>query len=96
MIGLDVPNIEVDGKTIELVKPLAWQQLLFAGSPIVVLFLGGALGAAIGMVGIYLNIKIFRSELSDVMKYISSIVVTGALIIGYIVFSVILTLLLRS
>lgn len=96
MLGLDVPQIEIDGKLIELVKPLSWQQWLFAGSPVVVLFLGGALGAAIAMAGIYLNIKIFRSELSDVLKYVLSIVVTALLIVGYLIFSVILVLLLNN
>ena len=96
MLGLDVPQIEIEGKTIELVKPLIWQQWLFAGSPVVVLFLGGALGAAIAMVGVYLNLKLFRSELSDVLKYVLSIVVTASLIVGYLIFSVILVLLLKN
>jgi len=96
MLGLDVPQIEIDGKIIDLSKPLTWQQWLFAGSPVVVLFLGGALGAAIAIVGIYLNVKIFRSELSDVLKYILSIVVTASLIVGYLIFSVILVILLNN
>ena len=96
MLGLDVPQFEIEGKIIDLVKPLTWQQWLFAGSPVVVLFLGGALGAAIGMVGIYLNVKIFRSELSEVLKYILSIVVTVSLIVGYLIFSVILVILLNN
>ena len=96
MLGLDVPQIEIDGKTIDLVKPLTWQQWLFAGSPVVVLFLGGALGAVIAMVGIYLNVKIFRSELSNVLKYVLSIAVTAALIVGYLIFSIILVILLKN
>ena len=96
MLGLDVPQIEIDGKTIDLVKPLTWQQWLFAGFPVVVLFLGGALGAAIAMVGIYLNVKIFRSELSNVLKYVLSIAVTAALIVGYLIFSIILVILLKN
>jgi hypothetical protein len=63
---------------------------------VVVLFLGGALGAAIGMAGIFLNVKIFRSELSEVLKYILSIVVTVSLIVGYLIFSVILVILLNN
>jgi hypothetical protein len=96
MFGFDVPQLEVDGKTVELAKPLTWQQWLFAGSPVVILLLGGALGAAIAMVGVYLNVKIFRSELSDVLKYVLALVVTAALIIGYLIFSILLVLLLRD
>lgn len=93
---MDVPQVEIEGKIIELVKPLTWQQWLFAGSPIVILFLGGAIGVGIAMVGTYLNVRIFRSELSDVLKYVLSIVVTLSLSVGYIIFSVIVVFLLKN
>lgn len=96
MLGMDVPQVEIEGKIIELVKPLTWQQWLFAGSPIVILFLGGAIGVGIAMVGTYLNVRIFRSELSDVLKYVLSIVVTLSLSVGYIIFSVIVVFLLKN
>jgi hypothetical protein len=96
LLGVDVPQIEIDGKLIELVKPLTWQQWLFAGSPVVVLLLGGTLGGAIAMIGVFLNVKLFRSEISDVLKYVLSIVVTALLIIGYLIFSVILLFLLKK
>jgi hypothetical protein len=96
ILGLDVPQIEIDGEVIEVVRPLTWQELIFVGSPIAILFLGGAVGAGIAIVGFFINAKLFRSELSNAMKYISSIAVTVGLIIGYLIFSVILLFVINN
>lgn len=94
LFGLDVPQVEIDGKLIDLVKPLAWQQWIFAASPLVILFLGGALGVALAFIGVYTNLKIFRSERDDMQKYIFSAVITMALFFGYLIFSFVLGLLI--
>lgn len=96
MLGSDVPILEVDGKSIELAKPLTWQQWIFVGSPAVILFLGGALGAVMAMVGLYLNLKLFRSEINHILKYFLCIVVTVSFIIGYLLLSAIIILLFSN
>ena len=96
MLGSDVPILEVDGKSIELAKPLTWQQWIFVGSPAVILFLGGALGAVMAMVGLYLNLKLFRSEINHILKYFLCIVVTVSFIIGYLLLSAIILLLFSN
>jgi hypothetical protein len=96
MFGSDVPMLEVDGKSIELAKPLTWQQWIFVGSPAVILFFGGALGAVLAMLGLYLNLKLFRSELNNVLKYILCIVVTLSFMIGYLFLSAIIILLFSN
>jgi len=96
MLGSDVPVLEVGGKSIELAKPLTWQQWIFVGSPAIILFLGGALGAVMAMVGLYLNLKLFRSELNNILKYILTVVVTVSFIIGYLFLSAIIILLFSN
>lgn len=96
MLGSDVPMLEVDGKKIELAKPLTWQQWIVVGSPGVILFFGGALGAVLAMVGLYLNLKLFRSELNNVLKYILCVVVTLSFMIGYLLLSAIIILLFSN
>ena len=43
-LGFDVPQLVVDGKAITLAAPLKWYQWVWGGWPILLLFLGGALG----------------------------------------------------
>lgn len=92
----DVPQLEVDGKLIELAKPFAWYQWIFVGSPAIILFLGGALGATMAMIGIFLNLKIFRSELNNVLKYVLSAVITISFIFGYLLLSAIIILIFSN
>lgn len=73
-LGLDVPQLEVDGKVINLVAPLKWYQWLWSALPIVLVFVGALLGAVTGLVAFYLNGKIFRSQMNGALKY----VLTGA------------------
>ena len=62
--GFDVPQLVVDGKPISLVAPLQWYQWVWGGWPILLLFLGGALGAVAGLIGLSFNVRIFRSDWS--------------------------------
>jgi hypothetical protein len=95
-IWADVPQLKVGKELIEFAKPLTWKEWIFVGSPIVVLLLGGALGAVMAMLGLYLNGKLFRSQLKDVLKYTLSAVVTLSLIIGYFFFSSVILLLFNN
>ena len=94
-LGLDVPQLNVDGKTITLVEPLKWYQWVWGGWPVFLLFVGGALGAIAGMIGFSINAKIFRTEMSDVLKYVVSGVVSVLAVVAYFVFAVIFSLLLN-
>lgn len=73
-LGFDVPQLVVDGKTVNLVEPLKWYQWVWGGWPVLLVFFGGALGAVAGIVGFSINARVFRTDMNDVLKY----VVTGA------------------
>lgn len=66
----DVPQLVVDGKTVEVVKPLKWYQWLWSALPIVLVFIGGALGALCGFIAFTVNANIFRSELPQLLKFL--------------------------
>ncbi len=83
-----IPEIIIDGKTVAVAEPLHWYQWGWAGLPLVLLILGGALGGALGAIGAFINGRIFRSALPGIAKY----VVTALVFAG----SVILFLLLAS
>ena len=86
----DVPHLKVGQKSIELAKPLTWKEWIFVGAPIILLFLGGALGAIMAMFGLYLNGKFFRSELNVTLKYLLSVLVTLLLVLAYFILSAII------
>lgn len=69
LLGLDVPQLVVDGKLVTLVKPLQWYQWLWGGWPIFLVFTGGALGAIAGMIAVTVNARVFRAEMNPVLKY---------------------------
>ena len=46
-MGFDVPQLVVRDKVIRLVEPLKWYQWLWSGLPIVLVFVGGAVGGAL-------------------------------------------------
>lgn len=79
MNGLDpVPKVEIDGTTIILARSLAWYEYLWMGLPIVLVFVGGGLGALFGVFAIYASSRIFRSERRTGIKY----ALTGAVSLG--------------
>jgi hypothetical protein len=66
LLGLDVPQLIVDDKVIDIVEPLKWYQWVWVGLPILLVFIGGALGGLIGAIGAIINAKVFRTEMNSV------------------------------
>jgi hypothetical protein len=94
-LGLDVPQLVVDGKTVQLVEPLKWYQWVWGGWPIVLLFVGGALGAIAGMLGAVINARIFRAEISEILKYVVTGVVSILAVLVYFVAAISLSLMIN-
>lgn len=93
-LGLDVPQLVVDGKVIDVVEPLKWYQWLWGGLPIALVFVGGLLGGIIGVIGFTINAKVFRTEIGDALKYLVSGIVTLLAFIAYFIVALIITLLI--
>lgn len=94
-LGLDVPQLVVDGRTVQLVEPLKWYQWVWGGWPIVLLFVGGALGAIVGMLGAVINARVFRAEISEILKYVVTGVVSILAVLVYFVAAISLSLMIN-
>lgn len=94
-LGLDVPQLDVDGKLVTFVEPLKWYQWLWGGWPVALLFFGGALGAIAGVIATTINAKVFRTEMSNVLKYVVSGAISGMAVLVYFITATILTLLIN-
>jgi hypothetical protein len=95
-LGLDVPQLTLDGKTISFVKPLKWYQWAWGGWPVVLIFIGGGvLGAIAGITGFKINAKVFRSGMSPIMKYAVSAAVSVLAVVAYFVAAIVFSLLIN-
>src|SRR5262249_4502463 len=70
-----IPQVMIDGKTIKIAEPLPWYVWLWGGLPILLLFLGGALGAGLGAAAMMINGRIFRTDMHGALKF----ALTGAI-----------------
>ena len=90
------PQLVVDGQTYAPIPPLPWNQLVWAGAPILLLFIGGFVGALFGALAAYFNTRIFRSNMKPVLKYVVTAVISGAAIILYLILAVMLSLAING
>lgn len=80
-----IPTLEINGVKHRIVQRLPWYQYVLALSPILMLFIGGALGAIAGLLTSLYNLQIFRTEGSDILKYLKVIAVSILAYIAYLV-----------
>ncbi len=88
LLGFDVPRLEVDGKQLSVVEPLKWYEWVWGGLPILLVFLGGALGALAGAIAFGVNIQIFHSTRNAVVKFILTAVVSVLAVAVYFVLAI--------
>lgn len=94
-LGFDVPQLVVDGKAVNLVEPLKWYQWVWGGWPVLLLFFGGALGAIAGVLGFSINAKIFRTEMSEVLKYVVTGAVSVLAVVAYFIVALVVSMLIN-
>ncbi|WP_111310071.1 hypothetical protein [Confluentibacter sediminis] len=88
-----VPALEINGVKNQIVAKLQWFQYVLGGLPILLLFVGGAIGGAIGAVAAVTNFNIFRQEGSETLKYLK---VAGVILATYTLYFVLATIISTS
>lgn len=70
-----VPKVIVEGKEILLARKLLWYEYLLGGIPLILVVIGGMLGAIIGIIGSFLNFYTdIIPEKSDLNKMIDFLI----------------------
>ena len=64
-----IPQVKIDGKSIKIAEPLPWYVWAWSGLPLVLLFLGGALGGGLGAVAMTINGRIFSTDMHSALKF---------------------------
>lgn len=77
VFGDPVPRVRLNDEDVQIAKPLRWYEYGWAALPMVLLFVGGALGGLTGALGCYCNFRIFRSDRAGIAKLALSGVTTS-------------------
>lgn len=88
-----VPLLLVNGKKVQVVPPLAWYQYIYSGLPLFLIFVGGVVGAVLGMVAFIINIRIMRGKFNIPMKYLSILGVHIVTFFVYVALSLLVTVM---
>lgn len=64
------PQLIIDGQNVPLGESLKWYQWIWAGLPLLLVVIGGGLGALFGFIGAFLNGRIFYSDRSQPVKFL--------------------------
>lgn len=95
LLGFDpVPQLIIEDQQISVVEPLRWYEWLWSGLPLLLLLLGGGLGALAGGVAFTVNIRVFHSQMSSFTKYAAAVAVSIAAVVAYFVLAVIFNIVL--
>lgn len=66
-----IPTVEIGGDKFHPTEPLSWGQCIWAGWPVLIMFLGGFLGVLFGMGAGRINGRIMRKEdMNSIVKYV--------------------------
>ena len=86
-----VPQIVINDKVIKVVEPLKWYQWIWAGLPILLIFIGGFIGAIFGVVATSFSTRVFRSEMSAVLQYVLVGVISIVAVVVYFIIALMIS-----
>jgi hypothetical protein len=78
------PSIVIDGQTIRTASPLKWHEMLVVAAPILLVFIGGAVGGLLGGLAAAGNAKLMRSAQPAAVRYLGSIALACTATIVYV------------
>ena len=78
-----VPALEIDGRRIEVVRSFRWYELTWIALPVVLVFVGGVLGAIVGFVAAAINAQIMRTGQPLAARYLLTAGVTAFAVAAY-------------
>jgi hypothetical protein len=91
-----IPKVKVAGDSIELAPPLHWYEYAWIGIPVLLIFVGGAIGGFVGALGAVASGRVFRSGRSAPAKYGLSALITLGAFIAYAVLATAFQLLVGT
>ena len=91
-----IPTLSIDDQPVRLAEPLQWYEYGWSGLPLLLMFIGGALGGLVGGYATVVNGRIFRSDRGLTTKYGLAGAVTVSAVVIYFVLAVTFHLMIGS
>jgi len=86
-----IPKVIINKTTIDIVEPLKLYGYIWMALPIILVLVGGALGAIFGIIAYKANISIFRSNKKVVEKYLFTLILNIIVIVTYLVIAMLVS-----
>jgi len=88
-----IPRLLINGKTIQVVPSLKWYQYVFCGLTLILIFIGGAIGSILSMIGFLINIRTMRVAWKPLWRVLAILFTHIVVMAVYIAVSVLVTVL---
>ena len=76
-LGFDpVPRLTIDGKVFQIMPPLDRFEWVWSGIPLILFFTGGIAGTLFAILGFAYNVRIFRTQRSNLQKILLTAMIT--------------------
>lgn len=83
-------TVTIKDLAFQIQKRLKWYEYLFGAWPIIMIFIGGAIGGALGAAAACFNMEIFRSKLNVFFKYLFTLIVSLLAVIIWLTLAVLI------
>ena len=80
---LDMPKLVIDGKTIDIVKPLHLYEWIWCALPIILILTSRAFAGFLGIIAYIINSKVYRSDLNGWKKFGLTLLVSLVTALAY-------------
>jgi hypothetical protein len=84
----DMGKVSIRNQEFVIKSPLRWYQYLWADCPLLMIFVGGAIGGALGGGAAAANTQIFRSKMNSFLKYLTTAVISVSAVTIWIVIAI--------
>ena len=85
-----VPAIQIGDQQVRVVRAFQWYEIAWLGLPILLVFVGGAIGAGVGFAAAIVNASIMRSDRPAVLRYLQTGGVSVLAVVAWIVLAAVL------
>jgi hypothetical protein len=92
-----VPKVQIDDEEpIELLPRLAWYELVWTAWPVILVGFGGAIGGGLGALAAVVNVRVFRSSVSPLVRYALTLAIGLAAVMVYLLVAGLIQTLARG
>ncbi len=90
-----IPKLQIGSEIVPLAEPLKPYEYVWSALPLVLIFIGGALGGGLGGAAAYLNLRVFRTDYPYGLKYVITAAISGAALVSFLILATLIAVALK-